>query len=168
MLKRMLDCSCAATGLLVLAPAFVVIGIAVRLDSPGPVFYRQVRVGRGGRHFRIWKFRTMVDAQPGGAPQITSATDSRITRLGGVLRRYKLDELPQLINVLVGEMSLVGPRPEVPRYVALYPPHLREIVLSVRPGIWPRSAFATRAISSPGRMTRSASMLKWCCPESSP
>jgi lipopolysaccharide/colanic/teichoic acid biosynthesis glycosyltransferase len=135
MLKRTLDCSCAAIGLLVLAPAFLMIGVAVRLDSPGAVFYRQVRVGRGGRHFRIWKFRTMVELQASGAPQITSATDSRITRLGGVLRRYKLDELPQLINVLVGEMSLVGPRPEVPRYVALYPPDIREVILSVRPGI---------------------------------
>ena len=135
MLKRILDCSCAAIGLTALAPVFVVIAIVIRTDSPGAVFYRQVRVGRGGKPFRIWKFRTMAEHQQPGSPQITAAGDSRITRVGAVLRRYKLDELPQLINVLVGEMSLVGPRPEVPRYVALYPPDLREIVLSVRPGI---------------------------------
>ncbi|MES0872502.1 sugar transferase [Sinimarinibacterium thermocellulolyticum] len=135
MLKRAFDCSCAALGLVALAPVFAVIAILIRADSPGPVFYRQVRVGRHGELFRIWKFRTMTHVQPDGAPQITAANDARITRIGRVLRRFKLDELPQLINVLVGEMSLVGPRPEVPRYVALYPTHLKEIVLSVRPGI---------------------------------
>lgn len=109
--------------------------MAIKLDSPGPVFFRQVRVGLRGRHFRIFKFRTMAVVQVRGAAEITVAGDPRITRVGGLLRRYKLDELPQLIDVLRGTMSLVGPRPEVPRYVERYPPEWRERVLSVRPGI---------------------------------
>jgi lipopolysaccharide/colanic/teichoic acid biosynthesis glycosyltransferase len=107
----------------------------VKLDSPGPVLYRQQRVGRGGVPFRIHKFRTMAHDPQERGPQITAASDPRITRVGTWLRRTKLDELAQLIDVAQGSMSLVGPRPEVPRYVALYPQDLRAKVLSVRPGI---------------------------------
>ncbi|MFY9510933.1 MAG: sugar transferase [Rubrivivax sp.] len=135
MLKRLLDLTAALAGLLLLWPLFVVVALLVKLDSPGPVFYRQVRVGRHGKHFRIFKFRTMVTQQLAGAAEITVAGDARVTRVGTWLRRYKLDELPQLIDVLRGTMSLVGPRPEVPRYVALYPEEIRRRLLSVRPGI---------------------------------
>jgi len=107
----------------------------VKLDSPGPVFFRGERIGRGGRPFRMFKFRSMRVSPPGSGLQITIAGDARITRSGAVLRRYKLDELPQLIDVLLGRMSLVGPRPEVAQYVAAYPPAARDVVLSIRPGI---------------------------------
>lgn len=133
--KRLFDLLASAVGLLLLSPLLAVIAVAIKLDSPGPVFYRQERVGRHGRLFRIHKFRTMrVDADRTG-PQLTIGADRRVTRVGDPLRRYKLDELPQLIDVLEGTMSLVGPRPEVPRYVAAYPDSQRELVLSVRPGI---------------------------------
>ena len=135
MSKRLFDLLAAAAGLICLAPLFLVVALVIKLDSPGPVFFRQVRVGRHGREFRIFKFRTMSTVQPQGAAQLTVAGDARITRSGRLLRRYKLDELPQLIDVLRGTMSLVGPRPEVPRYVAQYPAAWRERVLSVRPGI---------------------------------
>ena len=135
MVKRLIDLLASALGLLLLCGPGLLVALAIRLDSPGPVFFRQERVGRQGRLFRIHKFRTMrVDAERLGLP-ITVGRDPRVTRLGHWLRRSKLDELPQLIDVLRGEMSLVGPRPEVPRYVALYPAGLRERVLSVRPGI---------------------------------
>ena len=133
MAKRAFDIVVAGLALLLLAPLLVALGLWVRLDSPGPALFRQERVGRFGRVFRIHKFRTMVDGAPG--PQITVGADARITRAGAWLRAKKLDELPQLIDVLAGDMSLVGPRPEVPRYVALYPAALRDKVLSVRPGI---------------------------------
>lgn len=135
MLKRILDIVASATGLVLLAPLMLVIALCIKADSPGPVFFRQVRVGRHGQPFRIFKFRTMTQAQAAGAPQLTAATDARITRAGQWLRRTKLDELPQLIDVLRGTMSLVGPRPEVPRYVEHYPAASRERVLSVRPGV---------------------------------
>jgi len=133
-MKRLLDVVAAALGLAALSPLFLVAALAIRLDSSGPVFYRQERVGLRGRRFRIHKFRTMA-ADAGEGPQLTVGEDQRVTRVGRVLRRYKLDELPQLIDVVRGDMSLVGPRPEVPRYVAHYSPRDREIVLSVRPGI---------------------------------
>jgi lipopolysaccharide/colanic/teichoic acid biosynthesis glycosyltransferase len=132
--KRIFDFVGAAAGILVLAPSFAVIALLIKLDSAGPVFFRQQRVGRHGSIFDIVKFRTMAvttEAQR----LITVGNDARITRIGYVLRRYKIDELPQLLNVLRGEMSLVGPRPEVPRYVACYPENLRAVVLSVLPGI---------------------------------
>ena len=135
MAKRAFDIVVAGLGLLLLSPLLVALGLWVRLDSPGPAFFRQERVGRFGRTFRIHKFRTMVDVAPALGPQITVGADARITRAGAWLRARKLDELPQLIDVLAGSMSLVGPRPEVPRYVALYPAALRDRVLSVRPGI---------------------------------
>lgn len=135
MMKRLMDLTLSGAGLLALAPVLLALAAWVKLDSPGPVFFRQERVGRAGVTFRIFKFRTMtVNAERQG-PQITIGQDARITRLGHLLRDLKLDELPQLINVLLGDMSLVGPRPEVPRYVAMYPAEIRDIVLSVRPGI---------------------------------
>jgi lipopolysaccharide/colanic/teichoic acid biosynthesis glycosyltransferase len=133
--KRVVDIGGASVGLLLLWPVLVCIALWIKLDSPGPVFFRQQRVGRGGLLFGIHKFRTMAfDASQRGL-QITVAEDKRITRAGRFLRRHKLDELPQLIDVLRGAMSLVGPRPEVPKYVAMYPAALRDKVLSVRPGI---------------------------------
>lgn len=133
MSKRAFDLAAALCGLLLLAPLLGAIALWIRLDSPGPVLFRQLRIGRHGVPFSIFKFRTMT-AQPAGA-QLTVGQDARITRAGRLLRHYKLDELPQLFNVLQGSMSLVGPRPEVPRYVACYPPDVRRIVLSVAPGI---------------------------------
>lgn len=136
MAKRLLDFVSALFGLLLLAPLFALIAVAIKAESPGPVFFRQERVGRHGRPFRIFKFRTMAATPAGGAgPQVTAAGDRRVTRVGAILRRFKLDELAQLIDVLRGTMSLVGPRPEVPRYVEHYPVEWRERLLSVRPGI---------------------------------
>lgn len=138
--KRGFDLFASAFGLLLLSPVFLVLAFLIKIDSPGPVFFRQERVGRQGRLFRIHKFRTMVtDAERKGL-QITVGADARVTRVGAVLRRFKLDELPQLIDVVLGDMSLVGPRPEVPRYVACYPEGIRQIVLSVRPGITDRAS----------------------------
>ena len=141
MSKRLFDVLAAGLGLLVLLPLLLVVAVWVKLDSPGPVLFRQERVGRFGRPFFIHKFRTMR-VEPG--PLITIGQDPRITRSGAWLRRNKCDELPQLWDVLRGAMSLVGPRPEVPRYVALYPPELREQVLSVRPGITDPASIACR------------------------
>lgn len=135
MAKRLFDLVASGLGLLLLAPMLLAIALAIKLESPGQVFFRQERVGRFGKTFRIHKFRTMVtDAERQGL-QITVGADARVTRVGSVLRKYKLDELAQLIDVFVGDMSLVGPRPEVPRYVACYPAEVRAIVLSVPPGI---------------------------------
>ncbi len=131
--KRLFDLVVAALALLVLAPLGLGVALWIKLDSPGPVFFRQVRVGRGGREFRMHKFRSMRAGAGGLA--LTVGDDARITRAGRWLRRTRVDELPQLLDVLRGRMSLVGPRPEVPQYVALYPPALRERVLAVRPGI---------------------------------
>ncbi len=128
----MFDIAASALGLLILAPLLLLAAVWVKLDSPGPALFRQTRVGRFGVPFTIHKFRTMR-VEPGAA--ITVGADSRITRSGQVLRQTKLDELPQLWDVLCGAMSLVGPRPELPRYVELYPADLRERVLAVRPGI---------------------------------
>lgn len=135
MTKRLFDLTLAAVSLLLLAPLLLALAAWVRLDSPGPALFRQERVGRDGRLFRIRKFRSMVHNPDDTGPGITVGLDARITRAGRWLRRSKLDELPQLIDVLQGHMSFVGPRPELPRYVALYPAALRDKVLSVRPGI---------------------------------
>lgn len=132
--KRAFDLFWAGVGLLFLWPLFVVVALLIRLDDGGPVFFRQERVGYRGRPFRIWKFRTMTVRPPGEGRQITAAGDPRVTRVGRWLRRTKVDELPQLLNVLAGEMSFVGPRPEVPRYVTLYTPEQRR-VLDLVPGI---------------------------------
>lgn len=135
MAKRLFDLVASALGLLLLSPLLLVVAVAIKLDSPGPVLFRQERVGRFGVPFRIRKFRTMRHQPQDGGRLITVGADPRITRVGAFLRSTKLDELPQLLDVLCGSMSLVGPRPEVPRYLPHYPPGVREKVLSVRPGI---------------------------------
>ena len=135
MAKRLFDLLVSSAALLILLPLLLAVALAVRIDSPGPVFFRQQRVGRGGVLFCIHKFRTMQLDAPSLGPQVTLQHDARITRMGRALRHYRLDELPQLIDVLRGRMSLVGPRPEVPRFVAHYPADLRARVLAVRPGI---------------------------------
>ena len=143
LVRRAFNVVSSAAGLLVLSPVLLAVGIAIALDSKGPVFFRQVRVGRGGVPFEIVKFRSMtVDAEAKGG-QLSIGADPRVTRVGRVIRAWKLDELPQLFNVLKGDMDLVGPRPEVPRYVALYTPAQRE-VLSVRPGITDPASVAFR------------------------
>lgn len=131
-LKRGIDVGGAVVGLILLAPIALAIALLIKADSPGPVFFRQVRVGRRGSPFRIWKFRTMRDSMSG--PGVTASGDARVTRVGRHLRHLKLDELPQLLNVLVGEMSLVGPRPELPEFVNVYSDRERA-VLELRPGI---------------------------------
>ena len=133
-MKRGMDLLAAAAGLALLGPVMLLIAFLVRLDSPGSVFYRGKRVGRGGRLFYIIKFRSMVIGADRCGPGVTGAGDCRVTGIGRWLRLTKLDELPQLFNVLKGEMSLVGPRPEAPEYVRFYTEAQRE-VLNVRPGI---------------------------------
>lgn len=132
-LKRVFDFVISVSGILILSPALLFIALVIKCDSPGPVFFRQERVGRGGKLFRIRKFRTMT-AGLSGLP-VTVGGDPRITRSGAFLRKWKLDEVPQLIDVVIGHMSLVGPRPELPEFVTHYPGDARAIVLSVRPGI---------------------------------
>lgn len=134
MSKRLFDFAVATIGILVLSPVFVVTAILIKLDSRGPVFYRGIRIGRYGRPFRMLKFRSMVVGADTMGGTSTGLQDPRVTRVGRSLRRYKLDELPQLFNVLSGEMSIVGPRPEVEEYTRLYSSEEMQI-LSVRPGI---------------------------------
>jgi len=133
-MKRVVDVAVSALALALLWPLGLLIGAAVTLGDGGPAFFRQERVGRGGRTFRMWKFRTMIVGAERSGRHLTVGDDPRVTRVGAVLRRTKLDELPQLLNVLRGEMSLVGPRPEVPRYVAFYTAEERA-VLRLTPGI---------------------------------
>lgn len=140
--KRAFDVASSAVGLVVLSPVFLGVAVAIKLTDGGPVFFRQERVGMGGRVFRIHKFRSMRVANEGAL--VTSANDSRITPVGAFLRKSKLDELPQLIDVLVGDMSVVGPRPEVPSYVELWGEEARREILSVRPGITDPAAIAFR------------------------
>jgi lipopolysaccharide/colanic/teichoic acid biosynthesis glycosyltransferase len=135
MLKRAFDLLGATGGLIVLSPLLVGVAIAIKFLMPGPVFFRQLRIGRHGIPFRIFKFRTMSGAEPKAGPSLTIGADPRITPLGHFLRESKIDELPQLFNVLAGEMSLVGPRPEVPKYVDTWTAEQKEVVLSVRPGL---------------------------------
>lgn len=142
--KRLFDLFFASAGLLALAPVLILVAIWIKLDSKGPVFFRQVRVGQFGIPFRIHKFRTMTVEQPSSSLQITVGADARITRSGKWLRKYKIDELPQLIDVITGTMSIVGPRPEVPKYIAAYPEDLRTRVLSVKPGITDRASLEFR------------------------
>lgn len=132
--KRALDVTCSAIGLLALSPVLLAVAVLVKLSSKGPVFYSQGRVGRDGKIFHIVKFRSMKDSPNGNGPVITSAGDDRVTPVGRLLRWSKMDELPQLWNVLTGDMSLVGPRPEHPKYVRDYTEEQRR-VLAVRPGI---------------------------------
>jgi lipopolysaccharide/colanic/teichoic acid biosynthesis glycosyltransferase len=135
MLKRVFDLFFSSLGLIILLPCFVLISVLIKLDSQGPVFFRQERVGLRGSIFRIHKFRTMISSSHLLGPRITVGDDSRITRIGKFLRHYKLDELPQLIDVFRGKMSLVGPRPELIDFTLYYPPDARAIIQSVRPGI---------------------------------
>ena len=141
-MKRAFDVTVAGLVLLVLWPVMVVIAILIRATSPGPAFFRQERVGLHGELFRIHKFRTLRTGPAG--TMISPTGDPRITRVGAVLRRTKLDELPQLLDVLAGTMSLVGPRPEVPAYAALWPAEYRDVILSVRPGITDPASVAFR------------------------
>lgn len=133
--KRLFDLILSAIGLCLLFPLFLIIAVWIKLDSQGPVFFRQERVGKKGVPFKIHKFRTMTTNAEKVGLQITVGQDARITKSGAFLRKYKIDELPQLIDVFVGSMSLVGPRPEVPKYVNCYPSDIKEKALSVRPGI---------------------------------
>lgn len=133
MIKRLFDIVASLVGIVILSPMFLAIALWIKLDSRGPVFFRQQRVGKDGELFDIIKFRSMTDDSHDSL--LTLGHDRRITKAGKFLRRHKLDEFPQLFNVVAGTMSLVGPRPEVPRYVDCYPPDVREVVLSVRPGI---------------------------------
>lgn len=139
MLKRLFDICMSAMGLIALLPFFVIIAIWIKLDSKGEVFFRQTRVGLYGNLFRIHKFRTMAvnSEQKGG---LTIGNDIRVTKAGKFLRKYKLDELPQLIDVFIGKMSLVGPRPEIPEFMNLYPESERMQILSVKPGITDRAS----------------------------
>lgn len=131
-LERLFDVTCSAVGLLFLLPVFAAVAMAIIVDDGPPVFFSQTRVGRNGKLFRIWKFRTMRHGSQGSV--ITAAGDDRVTTAGKRLRRLKLDELPQLFNVLKGDMSLVGPRPEVPEHVQFHAP-MWQAVLQVRPGM---------------------------------
>lgn len=133
-MKRIFDVTASGLGLLLLSPLFLIVAIWIRLDSPGPVFYRQTRVGRYNKDFRLLKFRSMRVGSDKKGLITVGGRDPRVTRSGYWIRKYKLDELPQLINVFKGDMSLVGPRPEVRKYVDLYTPEQLH-VLDVRPGI---------------------------------
>lgn len=132
--KRIFDFLLSLAGVIILSPIFIIVSIAIKIDSKGSILFLQKRVGRYGKEFNIYKFRTMVTDAERLGKQITVGKDNRITRVGAFLRKFKIDELPQLFNVLKGDMSLVGPRPEVPKYVDLYTDEQRK-VLDVRPGI---------------------------------
>jgi len=133
-LKRLFDIIVSSLGIIILSPFLLLTAVTIKLDSKGPVFFKQTRVGKDEKQFNIYKFRTMVtDAEKQGM-QITVGDDPRITKIGRFLRKYKLDEFPQLFNVFIGNMSFVGPRPEVPKYIALYDSKQKSI-LKVRPGI---------------------------------
>ena len=134
MMKRTLDIVVSLIGLICFLPLLLVVAILIKLDSTGPIFFRQERIGRGFRPFQILKFRTMIDNAQRTGGLITFGGDPRVTRIGRILRKTKVDELPQLLNVFKGEMSLVGPRPEVPRYVRAFQKEYEEI-LKVRPGM---------------------------------
>lgn len=133
MLKRIFDITLSLFGLIILLPFMLIIAILIKFDSKGAIFFKQIRITKGGKEFKIFKYRTMKVGSDKYS-QITVGKDERITKIGSFLRKYKLDEIPQLINVLIGDMSLVGPRPEVPKYVALYTDEQKEI-LKVRAGI---------------------------------
>lgn len=133
--KRFFDFIVSFLGIIILSPLLLLLALLIKIDSRGQVFYRGIRIGKGGKPFRIFKFRTMVPgAEKLGGPS-TSADDPRLTKIGKILRKYKIDELPQLINVLKGEMSFVGPRPEVPSEVETYDGETKKIILSIKPGM---------------------------------
>jgi lipopolysaccharide/colanic/teichoic acid biosynthesis glycosyltransferase len=135
MLKRCFDMTSSLVGLILISPVFLIVPLLIKLDSKGPVFFKQWRIGKNGRQFKIYKFRTMVQDADKMGSQITAGDDLRITKIGKVLRRYEIDELPTLINVLKGDMSVVGPRPEIPKYLKDFDSVKYREVLSVRPGI---------------------------------
>ncbi len=138
--KRLFDLFFVIPGLLILSPVLLIIALVIKLRDGGNVLFKQVRVGKNGKYFKVLKFRTMVLNAESIGNKVTTGDDPRITPIGRILRKYKLDELPQLFNVLKGEMSLVGPRPEVPEYVEFYPEETRNIVLSVPPGMTDRAS----------------------------
>lgn len=135
MSKRLFDVICSCLGLVITLPVLIIIGLTIKLTTAGPIFFLQERIGLNGNPFNIIKFRTMIPGAHTKGLKITIGADSRITPIGKFLRKSKIDELPQLINVLKGEMSLVGPRPEVSEYINEYPKEVRDKILSVRPGI---------------------------------
>ena len=135
MLKRTFDIILSIVGIIILSPIFIVVTILIKSESKGPAFFKQLRVGKNGKEFYIFKFRSMAKNQDKKDLKITVANDKRITKIGSFIRKYKIDELPQLINVVKSEMSIVGPRPEVPEYVKYYSIRDRKIILSVKPGI---------------------------------
>lgn len=141
--KRAVDILLATAGLILLAPVFGLVACCIKLTSRGPIWFRQIRIGKDGRPFHILKFRSMVTQAIANNERITVAGDSRVTAVGKLLRHYKVDELPQLWNIIQGHMSLVGPRPELPRYVSAYTPEQR-VVLSARPGITDPASLAYR------------------------
>ena len=142
--KRLFDLACSIAGLVLLGPVLLLIALLVKLSDRGPVLFRHERMGRGFRTFRLLKFRTMVTGADVIGPQVTSGSDPRVTKLGRLLRRTKLDELPQLLNVLLGDMSIVGPRPEVPKYVEMFRDRHYNAILTVRPGITDYAAIEFR------------------------
>jgi len=151
MLKRLFDIIFSLFGLIVTSLILIIVAFLVKLSSPGPVFYRGERVGKNGKPFKIFKFRSMIEgAEELGGPS-TAADDPRLTKIGKFLKKYQLDELPQLINVLKGEMSLVGPRPEVPSEIDSLDPETRKIILSVKPGM---TSLATLANPHEGEILR--------------
>ncbi len=134
-MKRLFDIIFSLIGLIITAPLLLVVAFVIKINSKGPVFFRGTRIKKDGKRFKIFKFRTMVvDADKLGGPS-TASDDSRLTKIGKWLKKYQLDELPQLINVLLGDMSLVGPRPEVPFYVNMFTDEEKEVILSVKPGL---------------------------------
>ena len=143
MLKRFIDLSSSVLGVILLLPLFVIVAIAIKTETPGPVFFRQIRVGLQGSRFRIFKFRTMVSDAESMGKKLTVGGDSRITKVGLFLRRHNIDELPQLLNVVAGDMSLVGPRPEIPEFVDRFADEYMEI-LKCRPGITDRTTLLFR------------------------
>jgi lipopolysaccharide/colanic/teichoic acid biosynthesis glycosyltransferase len=147
LIKRIFDLFVSIVGLLFLSPFFFAIAVLIKCDSKGHVFFRQERVGQYGTLFKIFKFRTMTASDNLNLIQITVGNDPRITRVGYFLRKYKIDELPQLIDVFLGRMSLVGPRPEMPLFVKRYPHNLKSIVLSVKPGITDNASIEFKAES---------------------
>ncbi len=132
--KRIFDFLLSLLGLIILSPVFLIIAVLIKLDSRGPVFFRQERVGFQQRRFKILKFRTMINGADSSGVLATNYRAARITRIGKILRKYKLDEIPQFYNILIGEMSIVGPRPEVPKYVKHYEEQQKNIIFSVKPG----------------------------------
>ncbi len=134
MLKRLFDLIFSAIGLIFISPVFLALAVAIKLDSPGPVFYRGVRVGRYGKPFRIFKFRSMVPNADKIGADSTSGSDMRVTKIGHIIRKFKFDEFSQLINVFLGDMSIVGPRPEVQKFVDMYTEE-EKAILTLRPGI---------------------------------